>query len=116
MPEKKFKLTAAQLKPLVEKTGWCIATDQITVEGRKVGYMYREQPDKEGDSGWRFFSGEEDQEYVDDASHMEMYHLNTIANYDSAIIPHLDAPFGKAFGRVDGTDRFREEPVAPPEE
>jgi hypothetical protein len=30
--------------------------------------MYRELPDNNVDSGWRFFSAEDTQEYVDDSS------------------------------------------------
>ncbi|HZP59545.1 MAG TPA: DUF2185 domain-containing protein [Opitutaceae bacterium] len=68
------------------------------------------------DSGWRFFSGEEDQAYVDDSSHTMIYDVNTIANYDPAIIPYLTAPFGSAFGRVAGTERFEQEKFSSPEE
>ena len=40
--------------------GW-YASDRITKEGFKVGYMYREQPDEgRPDSGWRFLAGNED--------------------------------------------------------
>ncbi len=31
----------------------CFATNRITVEGSKVGYCYREQPDGDWDSGWK---------------------------------------------------------------
>ena len=44
----------------------CIATNRITVEGRKVGYCYREEPDGGWDSGWRFTAGDESDEYMDD--------------------------------------------------
>jgi len=57
MPEKQFKIPAAEIKPLAEGRGACYATDLITVEGQKVGYMYREKPDSLEDSGWRFFFG-----------------------------------------------------------
>lgn len=86
--------------------GGCLATDKITIDGLKVGYMYRELPDDETDSGWRFFSGTETQEYVDDAENTMIYDVNTIANYDQAIIPYLDAAFGTELERVDGTDEF----------
>ena len=65
--------------------------------------MYREKADRPEDSGWRFFSGEETQEYIDDPNNTMIYDVNTIANYDPAIIPLLDAPTGSAFGR-DGDD------------
>jgi hypothetical protein len=62
MKEKKFKLTSDQIKKLIDPIGSCYATDKITVDGLPVGYMYREAPDFEEDSGWRFLSGTEDQE------------------------------------------------------
>lgn len=45
--------------------GGCFATDKITVEGELVDYMVREEPNNEFDSGWQFFSGTEDQAYID---------------------------------------------------
>jgi hypothetical protein len=97
--EKKFRLRSDQIEPLAEGRGACLATDLITVEGCRVGYMYREQPDFDSDSGWRFFAGTETQEYVDDPSHTMIYDVNTIANYDPDIIAWLDAPHGRAFSR-----------------
>src|SRR5439155_10155099 len=79
--------------------GGCFATDAITVQGRKVGYMYREKPDFEHDSGWRFFSGTESQAELDDPAHTDVYDVNTVANYDPAIIPLLNSPVGSAFER-----------------
>lgn len=98
-----------QIRELTPDMGGCYATDHITVLGKKIGYMYREQPDNDVDSGWRFFSGEETQEYADDPKNMEIYAVNTIANYDPAIIPYLDSVPGSAFGRVSGTDKFQKE-------
>ena len=99
MPDKPFKIPAADMKPLAEGHGGCFATDAITVGGRKVGYMYREKPDFEHDSGWRFFSGTESPQELDDPGHTDVYDVNTIANYDPAIIPLLNAPVGSAFAR-----------------
>lgn len=99
MPDKQFKLSAEQIKPLGRGHGFCLATDRITVDGRKVGYMYREKPDREGDSGWCFFAGDESEEYLADANKSGVYDVNTVANYDPGIIPLLDSPFGSAFER-----------------
>ncbi len=107
MKKKAFKLSADEIQNLAYGYGACFATDQITVEGKAVGYMYREEPVQPEDSGWRFFSGEESQEYVDDLENTSIYDVNTIANYDPAIIPYLDSPAGSAFGR-DG-DNFKPE-------
>lgn len=101
MKEKKFKLNKGQILDLIAPMGGCMATDKITVDGEPVRYMYREEPDFEFDSGWRFFSGTESQEYVDDSNNMMIYDINTIANYDAAIIPYLQMP--------KGTELFRHE-------
>jgi len=80
---KDFGLRADQIKPLATNRGGCIATDMITVDGCKVGYMYMDDPRNHG-----------------------VYDVNTIANYDSDIILLLDAPIGSAFERAGGTGRF----------
>ena len=106
MSNKTFKLSADQIKPLVPSMGSCIATDMITVDGYPVGFMYREEPTDRFDSGWRFMSGLEEQEYMDNPGNLEMYDVNTIANYDPGIMACLDAPIGCAFERDAVTGEF----------
>jgi hypothetical protein len=105
--DKNFKIKAEQILQLITPIGGCIATDKITVDGELVDYMIREKPDNELDSGWQFFSGTEDQDYVDDANNSAIYDVNTIANYDKAIIPYLDFPIGTQLERIKGTDKFQ---------
>jgi hypothetical protein len=106
--EKRFRLQAHQIKPLATGRGGCITTDMITVDGRKVAFMYREEPHEAIDSGWRFMSGYESQEYMDEPANHAIYDANTIANYDPEIIPFLDAPAGSVFERENGTGAFVE--------
>lgn|SRR5262245_35143064 len=96
---KRFRIPGDKIVEIAPGRGSCIASDRITVDGERVGYMYREAPDHAADSGWRFFSGNESQEFADDPSHFEIYDVNTIANYDRSIVPLLDAPRGSAFER-----------------
>jgi hypothetical protein len=110
MTPKKFRLRAEEIKPLVIGRGGCLASDHITVEGKPVGFMYRERADNAEDSGWRFFSGEETQTYVDNPNHWAMYDLNTIANYDPRIIPLLDSAPGNAFEWDNETNRYKRVP------
>lgn len=105
--EQRFKLSANEIRQVITPMGSCFATDHITVDGLPVGYMYREAPDNDIDSGWRFFSGTESQEYVDDPENTSVYDVNTIANYDPAIIPYLDSLEGTQLEREVGTHRFR---------
>lgn len=95
------------MRELVGPMGGAFATDRITIDGHSVDYMYREAPNRKEDSGWRFFSGDEDQAYIDDMSHTEIYNVNTIANYDPDIIPYLNTPAPCAFEKIRGTRDYK---------
>ena len=99
MSSKRFRLAADQITALAVGYGSCFATDRIVVDGAPVGYCYRESPDSPLDSGWRFFAGDESDSYVDDPTNVGLYDVNTIANYDSAVLPILDSPYDSAFER-----------------
>lgn len=102
---KNFKIT--EFDDLIESGKTCLVTNKITIDGMKVGFMYREEPDDEDDSGWRFLSGTEDDEYMDDPENMMMVDLNVVANYDKAIIPILKKPVGSEWERIEGTNRWQ---------
>lgn len=113
---KKFAIDGNQIKSLAEGHGGCIATDMITVDGKRVGYMVRESTDRPHDSGWCFMSGNETQDYMDDPNNHAIYDVNTIANYSPDIIPLLDAPPGSAFARDPESDMLVEVPYEEPPE
>ena len=108
MKDKKFRKLEGGILQLVPPIGSCCASDRITVDGEKIGYMYRELPYDKIDSGWRFFAGDEDRKYVDNPDNFALYHVNTIANFDRAIIPYLFSPVGTSFERIIETDDFFE--------
>lgn len=83
----------------------CIVSDRITKEGWKVGFMYRDEPTPGNpDSGWRFFKGDEDEEYSNNPNNHHVFALNTICNYDRDIMPYLHSPVGTYLIRTeDGT-------------
>jgi hypothetical protein len=99
MTVKKFGITADNIKNLIKPIGACYASDKITVDGLPVRYMYRDQPQFDVDSGWRFFSGTETQEYIDNPDNLMIYDVNTIVNYDQSVIPYLDMPIGSELER-----------------
>ena len=103
---KNYKLSKNEIKEIAKGFGAGMATDKITVEGEPIGYLYREEPNFEADSGWRSFSGSEDQHYVDNPDNSSFYDINTIANYDDAIIPYLDLSMGTELERIKGTGTF----------
>lgn len=98
---KNWSLPRSSMEMLLEWNGpdGCYATDKITVDGCKVGFMYREKPDNKLDSGWRFLAGDESEEYMNDINNMDIFCLNTICNYDPDIIEFLESPVGSVFYR-----------------
>ncbi len=90
---KNYRLSAADIVPGLADNSACYATDRITVDGQPVGFMYRDA------DGWNFFAGDESQSYVDNPANLGMFSLNTIANYDRAIVAYLHAPPGSAYLR-----------------
>lgn len=96
---KKYRFTDDRIQPLALGRGSCFASDMITVEGFKVGFLYRQEPDFDGDSGWRFLTGLETDQYMDNAKNFALFDVNWIVNCDPEIIDLLDKPVGSAFGR-----------------
>lgn len=103
---KKMKIPSSEIKNIARGYGGCIASDRITVDGLPVMYMYRENPKNEMDSGWRFLSGTEDDEYMSHAEYHTVYDVNTIANYDPTIVTLLNAPIGSEFEKLDEHSQF----------
>ena len=107
MDEKKFLLSENQIKDLVKSFGYCYVSDKITVDGMKVGFMYREKPYDNDDSGWRFLSGTETEEYIDNTNNLMIFDVNTVANYDKTIIPYIKNRVGSELERIENTDKFQ---------
>lgn len=102
----KYKKKAKDIKQLVTGYGACYASTFITKKGQNVNYFYREESDFSEDSGWRFLSGKETQEDIDNPKTIEIYDVNTIANYSKDIIPFLDYEKGFAFERNQENGNF----------
>jgi hypothetical protein len=49
-----------EIRPIATGYGSCAASDHITANGRCVGFMYREEPERT-ESGRVFLSGQESQ-------------------------------------------------------
>lgn len=86
--------------------GYVLAPKVVVEEKRKIRFMYREEPDNLQDSGWRFFSGDEDQEYVDNPNNIAIYDVNTIIKIDPDVEEFLESNYGVAFERQDTKENF----------
>jgi hypothetical protein len=76
--------------------------------------MYREAPDHDEDSGWRVFSGDEDQAFSNNPDNLAFYSVTSIAAADPDVIPYLMTPAPCAFERKCASAPFkRVKPPAP---
>lgn len=87
--------------------GYVFASKRLVEQKRKVRFMYRETPDKAYDSGWRFFCGDETEEYANDPENIGIYDIRTIAEIDPDILPLLESPVGSMFEREEETKPFK---------
>ena len=94
------------IKPLIKPMGFCIISCKIIDESEPVGYMYRERAGEDEDSGWRFLSGTETEEYTDDEDNYKVVDVNIVANYEPAIIPHLNSKVDSEFERSEDGKTF----------
>ena len=84
----------------------CFLTKAAYEQG--IGYMYRDEPSPDHpDSGWRFFHGDEPEDYVNNVDNITIVSLNTICNLRPDILAYLEAPVGCAYG-WNGTDWVKE--------
>ena len=90
----------------MEKFGFVLATKMLVEGKRKVRYMYHEKTTNSQDSGWRFFCGEEDDDYVNNPENIAIYDINTILEIDKSILPYLNASTGVAFEKEDENATF----------
>ena len=94
---KNFKIPREQLKTFVRNKGMCIAPDTVLVDGIPVALIYRVMPSSLYDSGWRFFTGTESDDYLANSRCNGVYDLNTVVNYCPDTLSLLDSPPYSAF-------------------
>lgn len=87
--------------------GYAMAPKIMVEEKKPILYMYREEPDNAYDSGWRFFSGEESDEYVNNPENIGIYDIVTIANLYPDVRPFLTFPAGSTMERNNSNSQFR---------
>lgn len=74
-------------------------------EGWKIGYMCREEAVNENDSGWSFFVGNEEDEYVEDYRNIQLMSIHAVMQYDSVIWKYITSPVGTKLIRI-SSDAF----------
>jgi hypothetical protein len=75
----------------------CFVTNRILRDGAKVGYLYREEPDEERDSGWRFTANDESDEYMGNTDNIAYVSVGLVLSHDDSFVHLLDSPSGASF-------------------
>ncbi|WP_166636739.1 DUF2185 domain-containing protein [Cognatilysobacter terrigena] len=101
-------LPEGRLLPHVTDLGGCIASHRVMVDRAPIRWMYRSHPVWPGDSGWRFFSGDEDDADMVDPDCFGIYAVEAITAFDPSIVPWLFQPIGSTLERDEATQGFVE--------
>lgn len=87
----------------------CFVTRRVLDDGRRAGYLYREEPDEEIDSGWRITASDESDAYMSNPKNVAYVSLGAVLNRDDTFRDLLEAPIGSAFVRNPETGDFESE-------
>jgi hypothetical protein len=91
----------------IDETKLALVTNRVLSQERPVGFLYRENPDSEHDSGWRIFAGDEDQAYVDNPANIQKSSLGNILDMDESLRTILNKPVFSAFERAEQRGSFK---------
>jgi hypothetical protein len=67
------------------------------LEADHIGYCYRDEPETNIDSGWRFLYGDEDEDYLDNPTNSEAVYVEDMISVNPALDVILIAPPGAEF-------------------
>lgn len=84
-------------KNIVNSLGYCFVSNLIIQQKQEIGYMYKEFPDDDDDSGWRFFSGNETEDYMNNPDNFAIYSVESIISIDERITQFINSDFGSEF-------------------
>lgn len=83
-----------------------LVSRRIADDRKPIRFLYREAADRDEDSGWRMFSGLENDAYNADAANIVIVPLTHFARIDSHVDKLLDEPVGSVFERKQPDGEF----------
>ena len=78
----------------VRSAGGSIASKRILDGTSSLKWAFRDKSVDPADNGWRFFSADDDEDYINNADHLAICDFNTIAAIEPAIIAIYLFPVG----------------------
>lgn len=76
-----------------------LVSARVARDGLPIGWLYREAPDREEDSGWRVFAGDESDAYANDADNVAVVPLRDLVERHPEIERLLATPAPASFER-----------------
>jgi len=73
---------------------------KVTDEGWKIGYMVQNESLREGDSGWQFLAGNEDDAYLMDPKNIVLLSIGQVCQIDGDILKYLEHPTATEYIRI----------------
>ena len=73
-------------------------------EGWKIGYMRRDEPVNENDSGWSFLAGNESDEYCNDYKNIALVSVHEVYQLDPDIWNYIDNPVESELIRISSNE------------
>ncbi|MEY8389771.1 DUF2185 domain-containing protein [Lachnospiraceae bacterium 45-W7] len=96
---KEYYNTIKNKKTILNLTAY--VSKKITEEGWKAGYLERNKPFHEKDSGWSFLAGNESDAYVTDSRNIELVSVaNVCRQLDPDVFKYIDMPVGTRLIRI----------------
>ena len=99
--EKYMEPTKNRMK-LLNQTAYL--SKKILKEDWKVGYMRRDKPVNENDSGWSFCAGNEDDEYYNDYKNIVLVSVYEVYQIDPDILNYINNPVGTELIRISSNE------------
>lgn len=84
----------------------CIVSNHIMKDNKPIGYIYREEPSEDRDSGWHIMSGKETDEYFEDHNNLQYIAVGVVLNKDDSFLHLLDEAVGSEFKKDEITGKF----------
>lgn len=91
---------AREWAALFDMSQKCLVTKKA-LEEERVGYMYRQEPETDfSDSGWRFLTGDETEEYVNQPGNIVLCSFSDICNIAPCVRAYFYADYGRQYIRT----------------
>ena len=77
-----------------DNSGGCVASKNLLNKYGHLKWCFREKPINDIDTGWRFLSNIDTEEYINDSENLVICSINSIVQLEPAILSIMHLPVG----------------------